>query len=182
VASSLRGLPPLARRAVQAAHVEYRPLRMWALDRRSVLWAWYVLVSSHNGWSKRAFLCKGPPESDWRPLQSRGVHPPSVLRVRISLNAGNGSYYFSPTEDFGSCRLSYSCAAGGPYPVARRAASIICPVFTIPVLNVGQDPLPAANYLADVFRSPVACLPPRLLQRLFVLLVEPEPASAIKPS
>jgi hypothetical protein len=81
--------------------------------------------------------------------------------------------------------------APGPHPSRLGSSTIILPVFTILGLNVGLGPYRPANHIDRLFNTPLLAdgssavalaLPPRLLQRLFVLFVEPEPASVIKPS
>jgi hypothetical protein len=88
------------------------------------------------------------------------------LRVRISLTAGNGSYHLSPTHRFIPASFYAVAPPGAPYPVGR-AARVILPIFTIPVLTSGWIPYPPPNYWSMFSRcdgpSALGSFSPRLV-------------------
>ena len=154
--SSLRGLP-LLHGARAKLHVEYRPLRMWALDRRSVLWAWYVLVSSHNGWAKRAPMQRAPRVGLEALTIARGT---SALGPACS-NKPQRRQRFLPLRlpiDLVPDSL-HACAMG-----RLEQLQSFFPVVAIPALTSG-DPSPTPNYLI-VFSDPRCSLMVHMLSRL----------------
>jgi hypothetical protein len=105
-------------------------------------WGMVGPVSSQNGGQSKGSKVRAPRVELEALTIARGTSALGPTCSNKVLTQATVPTTFHPLN-IGADRLSFNCAAGNPYPAARRAAS------TAPFSRayVGQDPLPAANYL-----------------------------------